>query len=68
MTEQSIDPKEVGQFVDAFMDSEGCCHDLLYTSAFLKGQGLSDDDISAWAAKNNVTCDCDAISKFGKPT
>ena len=67
MSDQPIDPNELGQFVDAFMDSGGCCHDLLFTRAWLKGQGMSEDDIAAWAAAQNITCDCETISKFNRP-
>ena len=66
MPDQPIDPSELGQFVDAFMDSGGCCHDLMFTQAWLKGQGWTLDEIAAWAAGQNITCDCETISKFNR--
>lgn len=51
--------------IRAEMDSNQCCHDLLYTSRWA-ADNLPDkkERFIRWLAENGIACDCEVLNNF----
>jgi len=61
-----IDPQELGAYVNDCMNPDTCCHDLMHTNLWLIEHGWNEAEVTAWAARQGIACDCETINSFYK--
>lgn len=54
--------RELFEFVDEWLDTNGCNHELTGTETWLKEHKLRPEPVMSWLAENGSYCDCEVMA------